>query len=209
MSKILILATLVAALAVAGCGGPEHDIDLLTAWMTGSFGSGAQAAADSAYFDIRLEMVPIWTEREDARWLYVEQAVASAKDRPYRQRVYRVRQQADGSYESAVFALPEPEKYVGAWTGEAPLADLAPADLVVREGCAVTLRWESAGRFAGSTPGRECVSTLRGAAYATSEVVVEPGRIESWDRGFDVDGQQVWGAEKGAYVFVRSDPAPE
>jgi hypothetical protein len=25
----------------------------------------------------------------------------------------------------------------------------------------------------------------------------------SWDRGFDEQGQQVWGAEAGAYVFLK------
>jgi hypothetical protein len=44
---------------------------------------------------------------------------------------------------------------------------------------------------------------------ATSEVVVSPGRIESWDRGFDAEGVQVWGAEKGAYVFLLAKPEAE
>ena len=44
---------------------------------------------------------------------------------------------------------------------------------------------------------------------ATSEVVVSPGRIESWDRGFDAEGAQVWGAEKGAYVFLLAKPEAE
>jgi len=45
---------------------------------------------------------------------------------------------------------------------------------------------------------------MRGYAYATSEVVVGSGRIESWDRGFGDTGEQVRGAEKGAYVLVSS-----
>jgi CpeT protein len=27
--------------------------------------------------------------------------------------------------------------------------------------------------------------------------------MQSWDRGYDTAGAQVWGAEKGAYIFVR------
>jgi CpeT protein len=26
----------------------------------------------------------------------------------------------------------------------------------------------------------------------------------SWDRGWDVNGKQVWGAEKGGYIFVKT-----
>jgi hypothetical protein len=31
-------------------------------------------------------------------------------------------------------------------------------------------------------------------------------RIVSWDRGFDGDRRQVWGAEKGGYIFGRIVP---
>lgn len=64
-------------------------------------------------------------------------------------------------------------------------------------------------RVEGGTIGRACASGLRGAAYATSDVVVGPGRIASWDRGFDAAGIQVWGAENGAYVFLRGGDAPD
>lgn len=201
--KRYLLVMAMFTLAAFPAGGEEAEIDDLAAWMTGSFSSAAQAEADSTYYDIRLEMAPIWTTRQDARWLYVEQAVASMTDRPYRQRVYRVTVGEDGFFESAVFTLPEPEKYVGASHVEAPLADLSPEDLEIREGCTVYLKFEESGQYVGGTRDQDCLSGLRGATYATSEVVVSPGRIESWDRGFDDKGEQVWGAEKGAYVFLK------
>jgi len=54
-----------------GCGGSD-DGEILADWMTGSFSSAAQAEADSAFFDIRLEMVRIRPDLTDATWLYVE-----------------------------------------------------------------------------------------------------------------------------------------
>ena len=176
---------------------------LLVAAMTGSFSSQAQSLADSSYFDIRLQMVPIWTQRDDGAWLYVEQAAAAALDRPYRQRVYRVTAEEDGSFRSEVFSIPEPLRFAGAWREEAPLADITPDSLEVREGCAVILHPTETG-FRGSTVDAECQSSLRGASYATSEVVVRPDRIESWDRGFDAEGEQVWGAVEGPYIFLRT-----
>ena len=182
-------------------GGCEMLVDL----MTGSFSSAEQAAADTAYYDIRLEMVRIWPERSDAHWMYIEQAVANHTDAPYRQRVYRVTEVEPDLYRSEVFALPTPEDFAGEWLSKDPLRDLTPDDLIPREGCAVYLRREECGEYVGSTIGQGCASTLSGAAYATSEVMVGPGRIESWDRGFDAEGKQVWGAEKGAYVFLRHE----
>jgi CpeT protein len=196
-------------LAATPASAVEPDAALLASWMTGSFSSAAQAAEDSAYYDIRLEMAPIWTDRDDAVWLYVEQAVAGMTDRPYRQRVYRVSQAESGVFESAVFTLPEPETQVGAWRDPEPLKNLAPEDLELREGCTVFLKHDGKGSFVGGTEGNGCLSGLRGAVYATSEVIVGPGRIESWDRGFDAEGSQVWGAEKGAYVFLRDTETPD
>ena len=83
---------LAAALVVLLCAGevqaerPDSDFATLVDWMTGSFSSQAQSLEDEEYFDIRLEMVAIWPMRSDGLWLYVEQASASALDRPYRQR---------------------------------------------------------------------------------------------------------------------------
>ncbi len=201
-------------LLASGCGcrccsegvalGPSHDTDLsrLADWLHGSFSSAAQAAADPDYLDIRLRMVPIWEWRSDALWMYVEQAVAEDADAPYRQRIYRLTRDPDGACRSEVYALPESEKFIGAWRDTRLFGALSSADLLRREGCASILRFVD-GSFTGGTVGAGCSSSLHGAAYATSEVLLTADRMESWDRGFDADGEQIWGAEKGPYVFDR------
>ncbi|MCA9758160.1 MAG: chromophore lyase CpcT/CpeT [Candidatus Eisenbacteria bacterium] len=181
---------------------PSPSLEQLAAWMTGSFSSAEQAAADSAFFDIRLEMARVWRDRDDATWLYVEQAAASALDQPYRQRVYRVSEDGPQVYRSAVFELPDPDAMVGAFRDPERLAALDPDDLIAREGCEIELHAEGTS-YVGSTPGWECLSTLRGASYATSEVVVTANGIQSWDRGWNDAGEQVWGAVKGAYRFQK------
>lgn len=51
--------------------------------------------------------------------------------------------------------------------------------------------------------GKQCPSDRKGAAYATSEVTITPERLLSWDRGYNEKDEQVWGAEKGGYEFVK------
>ncbi|MBL8747447.1 MAG: chromophore lyase CpcT/CpeT [Phycisphaerae bacterium] len=181
------------------------NLETLSAWMEGSFSSAAQAADDPEHFrDIRLHMAVVWKKRKDGPWLYVEQAAAATPDKPYRQRMYRLSKGSmKGTIESAVFELPgDPLVFAGAWKSPELLDGVRPEDLTERRGCAIVLRFEE-GAFRGSTEGTECVSTLRGAAYVTSEVVIEESRLMSWDRGFDADGMQKWGAETGGYVFVK------
>ena len=204
LSFLLVLAAL-------GCRNPTPppaatvSVERLAEWMTGSFSSAAQAEADPEnYFDVRLEMSRIWSSRTDGVWLYVEQAVATALDRPYRQRIYRVHDVGAGAILSEVFELPgDPLPYAGAFHDPGRFDGLKPEDLAKRVGCEVHLRRSGAQEFRGSTRGDGCASTLSGASFATSHVVVTPNRIESWDRGFDHEGAQVWGATQGPYVFLR------
>lgn len=203
---ILAVLTLLLAFPVLGGGAVaprDADVERLAGMLEGSFRSTAQAAQDPDYRDVRLVMARCWRERDDGPWLYVEQAMAATPDAPYRQRVYQLSRREDGAFESRVYELAAPEASVGAWRRERPLDGLSPADLALREGCEMALRSRPDGSFEGRTGVRTCPSALSGAAYATSEVIVTQTRISSWDRGFAADGTQVWGAKKGAYVFVR------
>jgi hypothetical protein len=219
-----LVFTLMLLTAIGSCRSPSRSesarladdsgrhFSTLVDNMTGWFTSAAQAEREPKnYFEIRLVMTPIWTERSDAVWLYVEQAAAGALDRPYRQRVYRVSPLVDGRYESVVYTLPgEPLTYAGAWRDPRAFAALSPADLVLREGCSMVLDYIGNSTFVGSTTGTGCGSSLAGAAYATSEVTITSERLESWDRGFDADGEQVWGATNGPYIFDKvSSPLPD
>jgi hypothetical protein len=123
------------------------DLDTLATWMTGSFSSERQAAATHL-------------------------------DQPYRQRVYHVTMREDGAFVSAVYSIPDAMEHAGAYRDTEPLAGLKPESLELRTGCAVILRKKGDQElFEGETVGKECISALRGASYATSEVQVAPDRI--------------------------------
>lgn len=217
MNMKLVMSLALGILALTGCqtaglhqntGQPSHDLHTLTQWMTGSFSSAEQALTDpDNYFDIRLKMMPIWRERADGPWLYVEQAAAGKLDKPYRQRVYHLVAREDGAIESVVYTLPgEPLRFAGAWRNPARFDAFSPRDLERREGCKLVLRRQADGRFVGSTLGRKCASDLRGASYATSEAIITPTMLISWDRGFDAEGRQVWGVTEGGYMFKKVAP---
>jgi hypothetical protein len=179
------------------------DLRALQSRMTGSFSSEAQSARDSQFLHIVLHMAPIWKNTSDGFWLYVEQSLASSQDKPYRQRVYHVTLSSDSTIASQVFELKAPLRFAGAWKEKKPLASLTADSLIRRDGCVILLRKNTEGDFAGSTNARDCPSNLRGAAYATSEVMIRKDRMISWDRGWDSNDHQVWGAEKEGYEFVK------
>jgi hypothetical protein len=182
----------------------SDDLALLINWMTGEFSSAEQADSDTNYYDISLKMTRIWPDKKKGAWLYVEQAMAENLDEPYRQRVYFVNELGGGQFSSDVYLIPEEEKFVGAWKDPSLLSDLTQFDLKYKEGCAVFLAYDGF-QFTGKTNTGTCESDLRGASYATSEVSITRGVLKSWDRGYDEEGNQVWGAEDGPYVFKKTE----
>lgn len=170
--------------------------------MAGSYTSAAQAKADSSYFEIELEMVRIWPKRRDGAWFYVEQATAASKEKPYRQRMYHLLEVNDSTFISRILTIKGGASFFGAYRDPLKLATLSPDSLVVLEGCDITLH-RRGNTYVGSTEQGRCPSTREGARYTTSEVVLSADRMVSWDRGWNADGVQVWGAEKGGYVFLK------
>ncbi len=200
----VILAGMV--LWVTGCKAvsvaDDEELQLLKSWMIGSFNSLEQSSLDSNFYNIHLEMVPIWEDQKDAIYLYVEQAASWALDKPYRQRVYRLSRDERGGLESAVYMLDNPLRFAGAWETLPALTQLTPDSISIKEGCEIKLT-PLGGVFIGGTEGQGCLSQLRGAAYATSEVRIEKEMLTSWDRGFDSTDTQVWGAVTGPYIFKK------
>ena len=202
MQFITIILLSLFSLTSSGDKYKKGDLSTLTDMMTGTFSSQSQAEMDSAFYSINLVMYPIWKTSKKVKWLYVEQAVSSALDKPYRQRVYRLTKGKKGVFESKVYELPNPSAFIQSWKTPRLFETISPDSLVERAGCSVFLRKETGGCYSGSTDGKNCLSSLRGAAYATSKVEVCPGAITSWDQGWDASDKQVWGAEKAGYIFL-------
>lgn len=191
--------------------------DKLATWLEGRFDSKAQAKRDPSYFEISLAMCRVDAPELGSRALYVEQAMIGKA--PYRQRLYVVETIDAESARSRVYELVAPKAAVGLCDRDA--RTFTGADLTTRDGCDVEMHW-AGDRFLGHTPdarwdgmrfvpdpsARRCPSDLNGASYATSEVELREAGLASWDRGYDEQGAQKWGAEKGPYEFTRRTPLP-
>ena len=200
MKRMFFLCLALAS--VMGKVGAQSDKELesLARLMQGSFSSADHAKRDSSYYSISLKIIPVWEQRTDGIWMYIEQALASNLDKPYRQRVYHLSRTADEQFESAVYTINNPLRFAGK---PELLINLSPDSLTLREGCSVFITKRGKNHYTGKTGNQSCPSELRGAAYASSEVEITRKVLISWDRGFDSDGKQVWGAEKGGYEFKK------
>ncbi len=206
-SAVLLAVVFGAPLAASETPGAPDEVASL---LAGTFDSKTQAEASPVAFRaIRLVSVVVPKSRlgSGPPVLYLEQALLATPDKPYRQRFYRIEETADGGVVSRVFEPKDPLAVSGKWRDPADLALYGPGDVVERLGCAVRLRKTAEG-WEGGTEGTSCPSALSGARYATSRVKLLPGRMESWDRGYDLEDRQVWGAREGPYVFERRSTEP-
>lgn len=158
---------------------------------------------DTDYFHISLRMVPIWEARSNEFFLYVEQAMAANMTKPYRQRVYHVFAEGD-EFVSRIYSLPRQDRFVGKNSDDAVFGLITPDSLILKQGCDVRLKFDASSKtFVGKTADGTCPSDRSGASFTTSEVTLYDGRMVSWDRGWNKEGKQVWGATKGGYDFRR------
>jgi len=202
MRAVLSLLSSLLLLNVAALAEPSA-LEHLTVFLTGTFSNADQARGDQNFRDTTLHIAPIWSDRTDGPWLYLEQSLADVPEHPYRQYIYQLANRAEGVLEVRVFEVPDPIAATGAWKDPARIARLAPAGLLLRDGCILSLHLQPDGTFKGGTDGKGCVSTLLGAMYSTTEISSSHQQLVMWERGYNSNGTQVWGAIHGGYIFKR------
>lgn len=180
------------------------DAEALAKALDGRWTSAEQAKADPAYLDIQTSHVRIWADNPDALywWYYGESARMPDAAKPYRQNVFQIVPQADGSVFAYQYRVRDPAKAAGFGArGEAP--PLTMDDLIAIPNCTVVWRRTGETRFAGSMRGTDCRNKYKNADYMDARSTLEDGVLMTWDRGMTFDGRHVWGPASGGYRFRR------
>lgn len=170
--------------------------------LIGEFSSKDQSLQDTTYLNIHMSMSRIWEEDKSAIWLYVEQAIDSKREKPYRQRVYKLNHPNEFIFTSDIYTLKNQERFIGLQNDSEKRKTLTPEMIEHKEGCTVKMN-KMIDFYIGGTDSDKCPSDLRGASYAITKIILKENILESWDKGFDKNGVQVWGATKGGYIFMR------
>ncbi|MFN8288426.1 MAG: chromophore lyase CpcT/CpeT [Chitinophagales bacterium] len=199
---LVLLLAACSTSKTAATTGSDKELDELVQLMQGRFTSEQQAKSDTDYFNISLIMTPIWTDRTDGKWLYVEQAVATKLEKPYRQRVYHLQHPSKNTFTSDIYTIKDALSFAGLHNDKSKSEKLTFDKIELKDGCTVTLTHKG-DTYEGGTTSANCPSDLRGAKYATTKIVLKRGQLNSWDQGFDESGKQVWGATKGGYIFIK------
>ncbi|XP_078433936.1 crumpled leaf [Wolffia australiana] len=182
--------------------------------------SGEKCSRDQAtrdpenYFNLRMLTCPVTDMVDGSRVLYNEQAFWRTPQKPFRQRFYMVKpcpKEMKCDVELNTYAIRDAEEYKNFCDrskDQRPQEDEVIADIAEHLTTVYLSRCERGKRclYEGSTPPGGFPNSWSGASYCTSELsVLKNGEIHTWDRGFDEDGNQIWGVKEGPYEFK---PAP-
>lgn len=179
--------------------------------LSGEKYSTEQAARDPmTYFNLRLLTCPATILADGSRVLYSEQAFWRTPEKPYRQRLYKVKpcpKEMKCDVEVASYAVRDVEEYRNFCDrpkNQRPQPEEVVGDMAEH---LTTVYLSRCGRgqrclYEGSTPPGGFPNSWNGATRATSEVTIfKNGEVHSWDRAYDDDGNQVWGVREGPYEF--------
>lgn len=182
--------------------GNRASVEAVAAHLEGIMGTERQAEGDSNFVGVRMTTcrVVISSSQPDSIYLYQEQALIENLDSPYRQRFLQIAPGENQRVDSLTFKPENSHDWIGLCTRPNPTVSL---DDLGEVACTISLRAASIGGFVGSTPAEGCPASVRGAVKITNVVVLHEAGMDTWDRGFDEQGNQVWGAQDIPYRYRR------
>ncbi|KAG6415742.1 hypothetical protein SASPL_123157 [Salvia splendens] len=146
---------------------------------------------------------------DGSRVLYFEQAFWRTPHKPFRQMsTYAIRDSEEykNFCDRSRDQRPQPEEVIGVRYLQQRLEIII--DIAEHLTTIYLKRCDRGKRclYEGSTPADGFPNTWNGASYCTSELtVLKNSEIHTSDRGYDYEGNQVWGVKGGAHEFK---PAP-
>lgn len=151
------------------------------------------------------------TGNKNSIYLYQEQGFIGNLDQPYRQRFLEITAtnvQQKQPHQNLVFSHSYKPQYLEQWINfcqsdraTKKISPTAIGELV----CTIRLK-PLLSVYVGQTPSGGCPTTARGAATITNSIVLHEQGMETWDRGFDTEGKQLWGARQKPYQFFWDKP---
>ena len=217
--NVILLGSLAVALNATAGTGPRNnaddssensaaigkaDVAELEKRFLKVYDTSDQSLFQPEYHDVTLrhcavDMENLPAEKQESRFLLVKQAMSLMQSFPYRVRLVEIGIDAEsGKLTTTTYPIARSTKCGSA----------VDFNAVADSKCTVYLE-KQGNNYVGGTPEGGCFSDYAGATFFTSDAVVGPNFISSWDRGWVKEGEQAWGAVAGPYIFKAIDHAKQ
>jgi CpeT protein len=193
------------------------DVQNIVTYLLGIMDTNEQAATNRKVANVQMTTckVTVKTTPTDSLdqnnrisvFLYQEQALIESLNQPYRQRFLEITNSNEPNLvESKSYKPTELEQWIGFCQKPEVERLVSQVDLGMPI-CSVFLKQSAANYiqplYIGETQKGGCPANVRGATSITNTIYLFPDGMNTWDRGFDASGNQVWGAANEAYKFRK------
>ncbi len=179
----------------------DSNVRGVVSHLVGIMDTTDQAANNPTAPSVRMTTCEVDIEETpNTVYLYQEQALTKNIERPYRQRVLNIQLSEDGEMIiSESFKIMNPETIIG-FCNQPETKRKLSLDTLEKSVCRVFLKPKDNG-YIGHTPPEGCPANIRGAVTITNTILLHEEGMDTWDRGLDENGNQVWGAENEPYQY--------
>ncbi len=185
-----------------------QQVDAVASRLEGVMDTAAQASANPKAPNVRMTTCRVTLAtgtlppETDSVFLYQEQALAKDLTKPYRKRFLQISSSPySQSVRSRSFKPTSPSTWINFCAKPARDRTIKSGDLGTAV-CSVFLK-PSGDDYIGNTPADGCPANVRGAVRIKNHIVLHVNGMDTWDRGFDAVGKQVWGAQSDSYQFRK------
>jgi hypothetical protein len=189
---------------------PEQ-VQEVVSHLVGVMATSAQAQSTPKAPDVRMTTCTVKVidgsaefeaEAINSVFLYQEQALSKNLTQPYRQRFLEIKPLGEQKQVASIaFKPPTPATWTGLCQQPEEKRILHFNDLGTAS-CRVFLERQSdSNEYVGETPPEGCPIDYRGAVKVTNRIILHQTGMDTWDRGFDAEGNQVWGAKEEPYQY--------
>ena len=202
ISITAVTAACLAATPSAAAIPIEQHVEAVVSHLVGSMDTSAQAAANPDKANVRMTTCKLEVDNaaQNSAYLYQEQALSDELDQPYRQRFLEITPSDDAqTVISKSYQPSNPETLINFCDQSAAERQVQLSDFG-EPVCSVFLKPLLA-VYVGQTPSGGCAANVRGAVTITNTIVLHSQGMDTFDRGFDAEGKQVWGAKDESYQF--------
>ncbi|MEC4803358.1 MAG: chromophore lyase CpcT/CpeT [Jaaginema sp. PMC 1079.18] len=198
-----IALSILTAIAPGAIALPPASVTEVAQYLIGEMDTSTQAEQVAEMPSVRMTTCEVTVKGMNGLFLYQEQALTRNLSQPYRQRFLRLSLANNGeTVESRSYKPQMLETWIGLC--EKPQGDrVVEGDRLTDADCSVYLvPWHNL--YIGHTQAGGCPANVRGAVTITNTVLLHHRGMDTWDRGFDTQGEQVWGAESHPYQYRRA-----
>jgi len=178
---IVALLCLFSSFAYSGIFKSENTA-LLKQWLSGIHRS-TNDVIQGRKVNIDLQVFPIWQDRIDGEWLYMESSVVDSP-KPFRQRILQLVATPNGLIRLYIYSIPRASDFAGAYYSPQVLTSLTQSQLSISNNCELLMELKVTNTFVGETDVDSCL-IKNDKSFMTKFFGVSETNMSFLDSGYD------------------------